>query len=91
MFAQNTFLCACLLALGWAEDSVPLNHVPFIMAHDAGSGYLEEHSGIVGLVVRALCIQDEYCTIYHASASIICRVVIRYYTEVVSSCDFSAI
>lgn len=46
------FACAGLLALGWAEDNVPLNHAPFIMAHDAGSGYLEEHSGVVGLVVR---------------------------------------
>jgi len=35
--SKFVFACAGLLALGWAEDNVPLNHAPFIMAHDAGS------------------------------------------------------
>lgn len=32
---------ACILAFG-AGDEIPLNEFPFIMAHDAGSGYLQQ-------------------------------------------------
>jgi hypothetical protein len=51
LLAQALLFYVCLSIKCWAEDIVPLNYVPFIMAHDAGSGYLEDRARIVGLVV----------------------------------------
>jgi hypothetical protein len=51
LLAQALLVYVFLSIKCWAEDIVPLNYVPFIMAHDAGSGYLEDRARIVGLVV----------------------------------------